>query len=132
MSSLAKTIKIVAIPDGEAPEEVRRGWLGCILPCEPECGHVPMYIEGVLSGPKLEKVAGFSVPQEKALAILEQQTPAAAAWFREHGFPRDNKCFRFRREETEVTETYTAEEELALGPIHVYDDMETGTMRQMT
>ena len=132
MSSIAKMIEVVALPHGEAPEDVRRGWIGCIMPCEPECGHVPVYVEGALSGPSLEKIAGFSVPQEAALAVLEQNAPQAAEWFRQHGFPHTDKCFRFKNEEVKVVGTYTLEEEMKLGKLHVYDDMETGTMRLMT
>lgn len=130
--SIPKMIEVVTIPHGEAPEEVRRGWIGCVMPCEPECGHVPVYVEGVLSGPSLlVKVAGFSISQEVALAVLEQKAPQAAEWFRQHGFPHPDKCFRFKDEEVRVVAAYAPEEELKLGPLHVYDDMETGTMRRI-
>ena len=99
---MATSIKIIALPHGEAPLEVRSGWIGCVLPCETECGHIPAYAGGVLSGPSLDKVAGFSVPQAEALAVLETHAPDSAFWFRTHGFPQAEKCFRFKNEEVEV------------------------------
>jgi hypothetical protein len=127
--TLVKTIEIIALPHGEAPEDVRRGWIGCILPCEPECGHVPIYVGGILSGPSLEKIAGFSVRQDVALQILAQHSPASAAWFHNHGFPREGESFRFKHEEVSIVETLPIEE---VSKIIVYDDMETGTMRPIS
>lgn len=126
-----KLIQVIKRPHGEAPLEVRSGWIGCIMPCEPECGHVPAYVAGVLSGPSLEKIDGFSVPQDEALAALEKNDPEAARWFRQKGFPRPNECFRFKYKEVRVVACYTDEEERKLGPRHVATDMETGTMRFM-
>ena len=131
MSTIARTIEVHSLPHGDAPGWVRWAWVGCTLPCEPECGHVPQYVGGVLSGPRLEKIDGFSVPQDKALEILAARSPKAAAWFRDHGFPRPKQCFRFKRKEVMVVETYSDEEASKLGPMEVYDDMETGTMRRM-
>lgn len=142
MSTIASLIKIVSLPHGDAPEAVRRGWIGCVMPCEPECGHIPVYTKSVLpkkrSGlltaaefkalPPTQKINGFSVPQDIALLTLSCHAPLAAKWFYQHGFPHADQCFRFKLEETEVVR-YCSEDELRGRPMVVYDDLERGTMQ---
>jgi hypothetical protein len=146
MSSIAKVIKIVSLPHGDAPDWVRQAWVGCILPCEPECGHVPVYVQSVLPKPpekgghrpgveffnKLkepnQKVAGFSVDTKLALDVLRKKSPTAAKWFYDRGYPMDGKAFRFRADEAKVIEFVP---DGRGGTIVRYDDMETGSMRPL-
>ena len=145
MSSVASVIQVTApTVHGEAPEWVRRRWIGCEMPCEPECGHVPLYVKGVLPPERKGmmsvaefralrtgdwKLDGFSVPTTIALQILECHSPEAAQWFYENGYPKQDKCFRFKLAETKILRHLTAEEAMKLGAGTVYDNMETGTMR---
>ena len=89
-------IKIVRRPIGEAPEWVRDKWIGLSLPlaAKRERGWRGL---GVLTGPhhwlaqlwalasgKSEKVTGHLVNAKVAVDKLEQLSPDAAAWWREH------------------------------------------------
>lgn len=154
MTSIAKTIEITAdCVEGGAPEWVRRAWKGCIIPTATlECGHIPRYVRRVsedepgglvpaskyFSEPekyRLQKTEGYTVLQAHALEALKQRDPKAHAWWHEHGYPKagaHENAFRFRREEVRVVDTYSLEELKKFGPLVVYDDMETGTMRPMT
>lgn len=97
-------IRITRIPSGEAPFEIRKAWLGLILPCDPYLGYPDNGIEqGVLSGKKASRNRrGFSVPQDEALEILSLHNPAAATWWRENGFPTQEGYFGFGEGEAEI------------------------------
>lgn len=71
-------VLIVAIPPGEAPEWVRKAWVGLELPFEnPEPGG---YVGGVLTGKPVNR-SGFSVPTEQALEILRKSNQDACTWW---------------------------------------------------
>jgi hypothetical protein len=141
MSVISKVIKIVATPDGDPPEWVRKEWVGCIMPCEPECGHIPMYATGLLEKPRkgllsakdvlsgavkpLQKIAGFSVDTKVALDILVKKSRPAAKWFYDHGYPKAGQAFRFKTHECQIIE-FVPESELR--KLHIHDDLERGTM----
>lgn len=136
---IPKIIEIVSLPHGAAPEWVRREWIGCELPCEPECGHIPVYAESVLKQPRdrpmtaaefmaeplPEKIDGFSVHMTIALQVLSMHCPLAADWFERNGYPLKDKCFRFRLSEVKVLARYGHDEG---GPIVRFNDMERGTL----
>jgi hypothetical protein len=91
-------IRIVDVPPGEAPEEIRRAWVGLILPLVPgETGPRPIISHGVLSGPRwliarlwrlltgqYHRYMQYAVPVDAALEELEWTAPDAAAWWREN------------------------------------------------
>jgi len=108
-------IRIIAVPPGEAPQNVREAWVGLELPLlhgrlgeSREWGSV-----GVLTGPKTfierlrsylfgkaVKKAGYAVPVNKAIEILAAHNREAAQWWREntpHLF-HGPKFFLFPRE----------------------------------
>jgi len=90
-------IRIVATPLGEAPEEVRRAWLGLELPLAAgETGPRRVPTGGVLTGPrtflgKLLKLLtgqrqhfyGYIIDAAQALVLLAERAPSAALWWRE-------------------------------------------------
>jgi hypothetical protein len=79
--SCAKEIRIVAIPPGEAPEEVRRAWVGLVLPLAKQTrGPLLARGFGVLSG-RGQPTYGYAVPAARAVEILSQHAPEAAAWW---------------------------------------------------
>lgn len=98
MAAELRSIRIVAVPDGEAPLWVREKWRGLELPLargedKPDTVHT----SGVLSGPRnrfvallwglmgrLKKETGFAVEVAAALDILEPTAPEAARWWREN------------------------------------------------
>ena len=78
-------VRIVAIPPGEAPKEIREHWVGLILPLA--VGHssaVEIESCGVLSGKMEDMAIGYVVEIEDALAVLTKKSPEAAAWWREN------------------------------------------------
>jgi hypothetical protein len=89
-------IRIVTRPRGEAPEWVRDAWIGLAIPTE-QHGPVEWKSFGVLSGPRsvwlerlrlwlgwVERGQGYIVSAPLAINLLAAQSPAAAAWWREH------------------------------------------------
>ena len=107
-------IRIIAVPPGEAPEDVRRAWVGVRIP-------LPLFhrrprawrTSGVLTGPKdlvarlrallsgrLERHRGYAVAVADAIAALEARDPAAARWWRENApqAVRPGRAFVFSSE----------------------------------
>ena len=88
-------IRIHDIPPGEAPEDVRKAWVGLELPTK---GGISVFQTAqVISGPKsplgrfiaqlfgrlrLEK--GYAVETIVAIEILKQKSPEAANWWIEN------------------------------------------------
>lgn len=80
-------VRIVKVPPGEAPEKVRRAWVGLVLPlADGHSGPVQVFTRGVLSGemetdlPRMQ----YAVPVDAAVVLLERANPSAAAWWREN------------------------------------------------
>jgi hypothetical protein len=93
-----RSIRIVSVPPGEAPEHIRRSWVGLTLPLVlGRAGPQTVAASGVLSGPKsfagavlhalagkLEQRVGYVVDANTAIAILAEHSPEAARWWREN------------------------------------------------
>lgn len=95
------TIRIIATPPGEAPENVRQAWVGLSLPLLPGySGPLRTGGFGVLSGPRgsqisrfsiwwarllrrYEVLEGYAVDACVAIDILAQSHPEAATWWRQ-------------------------------------------------
>ena len=107
-------IRIIATPPGEAPEEIRRAWVGVRIPLLVFHKKAKDYRSaGVLTGPKgifaklgaiisgrLERKTGYAVAVVEAIAALEAANPEAAKWWREnapHVF-KSGKAFVFASE----------------------------------
>ncbi len=72
------SIRIVSTPPGQAPEEIRRQWIGVeILLPEPESGGIQM---GVLGG-KAENTGGYQVETITAIEALRKKSPEAVEWW---------------------------------------------------
>jgi hypothetical protein len=91
------TVRIVAVPPGDAPLWVREKWVGLDLPVTRYSGHRKFLGLGVLSMPhswwgqwlavcrgRAELIAGYAVEALPAVGILSRTSPEAAAWWREH------------------------------------------------
>jgi hypothetical protein len=81
----ARQILITAIPPGEAPESVRRAWVGLTLPLAP--GHpapavVP--VRGVVHGQPGGYCTCYLVEGRRAVEHLAAARPDAAAWWRQY------------------------------------------------
>lgn len=95
-------IKIVKVPDGEAPEEIRKAWVGLILPCHPDVGHNDDREKGALSCKENARNRyGYAVRQRDAIELLGYKNPAAAQWWKDHGFPQGDDYFSFYHMEVE-------------------------------
>lgn len=94
-----RRIRIIAVPDGEAPAWVRQKWVGLELPTfEHAEGPLTVTGYGVVTGPpptsleqfdagyrgRLQIVSGFCVKTSEAIAILQHVSPEAATWWREN------------------------------------------------
>lgn len=93
------SIRIIAVPPGEAPHQVREAWLGLRLPVSKGVlRHRRRWLSaGVLSGPKgildglrwlvrgkYERRDGRAVGTIVAVDLLEKANPEAARWWREN------------------------------------------------
>ena len=103
-------IKIVKVPDGEAPEEIRQAWVGMILPCHPIVGYSTWdeRERGALTEEQnLHNRYSYVVPQKEALQLLSDaggKCKEAAEWWKVQGFPKDDptmNCFSFYQLEAE-------------------------------
>jgi len=78
-------IRIIAVPPGQAPAEVRKEWVGAVIPLLPEQDLAGIEM-GVLGGePDPQNVGGYRVDTDEAIcSITERNTPGAkraAAWW---------------------------------------------------
>jgi len=95
--------KIIKPPDGEAPENVRKAWVGMILPFTKICEGGST---GIITGKQRNCGKEILVPQVIAILALESHCPEAADWWKKSGRPnplkgKDN-TFGFLLEEVEV------------------------------
>jgi hypothetical protein len=80
-------IKIIAVPAGEAPEKVRRAWVGLEIPLP--AGKQSLVVgesSGTASGKKTA-FRGYFVDTETAVSLLAERAPTAAAWWRQNAAP---------------------------------------------
>lgn len=89
---------ITSIPPGEAPEWVRQQWVGLALPLAQRSAKPRKFLTvGVISGPRsllgnllalitgrFSFESGHLVECLAALAVLEQTSPEAAAWWKDN------------------------------------------------
>ena len=99
-------VRIIRRPDGEAPEWIRQAWVGLELPCDPVLGYPEGGMDrGVITEMSvMQNQSGVSVPQDLALAVLQEADPNAAAWWRTYGFPRPDEYFGFEEGEIKILE----------------------------
>ncbi len=93
-------IKIIAVPAGEAPEEIRREWVGLEIPLPPgKRGLVVGQSSGIASARK-DAFRGYVVDTETAVSLLAERAPAAATWWRHHAAPlfQPGRRLAFREE----------------------------------
>jgi hypothetical protein len=85
MNRAVASLHIIRTPPGEAPEEIRRAWVGAKLPlrsCQKKPGlHGSV---GVLSHLEPQWAMGYAVCGRAAVKALASHSPEAAAWWREY------------------------------------------------
>lgn len=74
-------IRVVSVPDGEAPLEIRRAWVGVEFPA---LNRTPVAVNGagVLTATPVGTEWGYIVDANVAVTALAATNPAAAAWWR--------------------------------------------------
>src|SRR5262245_46741567 len=91
-------VRIVDVPAGEAPEWVRKQWVGLVLPlADGEEGARSARTWSILTGPttlpaqlwrlctgKDNRTFGYVVDARRAWDILAERSPDAAQWLRTH------------------------------------------------
>jgi hypothetical protein len=75
-------VRIVAVPPGEAPQHIRRAWVGLELPVTQ--GQPGQGVVGVLSQRPGGSCDGYAVDGVEAVRLLAAEKPDAAAWWRHH------------------------------------------------
>lgn len=79
-------IRIVDVPPGEAPQDIREHWVGLALPLASGFPTtVQMETFGVVSEVTDEEpTIGYVVDIEEAMAVLARKSPEAVSWWRQH------------------------------------------------
>jgi hypothetical protein len=114
------SVRIINVPPGEAPLEVRKAWVGLVLPLAGNRSKArKLPIVGVLTGPKTFFASllnllrgqrsfstGFAVEVQSAVHILERAHPMAAAWWKGNAphLLRPRKYFVFPAECCELVD----------------------------
>lgn len=92
------SVRIVSAPPGDAPEEVRRAWVGLVVPLpRGSSGPRSVHTVGVLTGPhtwyrqlwavitgRAEKMRGFVLDARQCFDLLDAHDPVAAEWWRKN------------------------------------------------
>lgn len=97
-------IRIISIPCGGAPVEIREKWIGV----EMECVYYDpanTTSQNIATGEFQPKHKAYGVLQVQALEALEKVAPEAALWWKKQGYPKHPLAFfTFRAETVEVLE----------------------------
>ncbi|MEK7092738.1 MAG: hypothetical protein AAB907_03885 [Patescibacteria group bacterium] len=82
-----KKFKIIATPPGQAPEWVRKEWVGLELPISISVpGGIELFTSipsGIFGGPS-ENDGGYIADGLTAVDLLATKSPAAATWWRQN------------------------------------------------
>ena len=76
-----KKIRIIATPPGQAPEWVRKEWVGLELPT---ISQPPAGIQMGVHGGSAENTGGYVVDGQTAVTLLGKKSPTAAQWWKSH------------------------------------------------
>lgn len=112
---MGRSIRIISVPPGDAPQWVREKWVGLELPIV-ETGRSRFRTLSIKVRPTLlqqlwamlqgqsEMVTGYLVPAGGAVDILARSSPEAADWWRQNtpSILRPRQCFVFHAEACEL------------------------------
>ena len=94
-------IKIIGVPPGDAPEWVRKEWVGLILQVAEDVPQKGVVEKGVLGGPPTN-VGGYPVSTKEAVEMLREKSQKAARWWDENVFPELMPWLVFKKEVCKV------------------------------
>ena len=98
MEKIPFFVRIAKIPEGPAPVEIRKAWVGLKLPAFREN---PWGEEDFLTGAKMRVRESIIVPVEPAINILRKKDSGAATWFI-NNMPPWVRLFTFGANEVEI------------------------------
>ena len=111
-------VTITSVPQGGAPEEVRRAWVGLTLPCFSIAGVAGLVMSVATGDVRRDKRLVVIVPQKEALDLLKKSNASAAQWWFDHGFPMATEpYFSFGWDEVSVVSGVEIEKTIV-----VYDE----------
>ena len=90
-------IRIIAVPPGEAPEWVRKEWVGLEFPVA-DVDMKKAIRFGVAKGGPPQNTGGYPVETKKAIEILKEKNPKAAQWWLENPLLKFMDVLIFKRE----------------------------------
>jgi hypothetical protein len=78
-------VRIIDVPPGEAPDYVRKAWIGLELPLAPgQRGPAHKATQGVVSRRVDGQMDGYVILGSEAVKLLAAHDPEAALWWRTH------------------------------------------------
>ncbi len=78
-------LRIVAVPSGEAPEAIRRAWVGVAIPLRRAVSQpVTQDTIGVLSKEKTGRMTGYALTGSEAVEALRARNQKAATWWEDN------------------------------------------------
>ena len=96
-------VRIVSVPPGQAPEWVRKEWVGLELLVTIVSSPEEFEQTGVKFG-KPENLGGYTIETTTALAILREKNPEAARWWDQNISPELMPYLVFKKEVCEPIE----------------------------
>jgi|SRR5271168_858849 len=100
--SIEGSVRITKTPDGEAPLNIRKEWVGVTLPV---VAITNTKGRGVLSHKETDSEVVYLVYQDLAIKALAAKSKEAARWWRRQRFPQRGQYFSFKVSQTEVVGT---------------------------
>jgi hypothetical protein len=98
-----KAIKIIKTPEGEAPEWVRKEWVGLTLPI---ANNAPLriFVKGVLGGGDVKDLEKhlYPISGKKAFSALQNKSPEAFQWWERNSNPTNHTHLIFHSEHCEA------------------------------
>ena len=73
------SVRIISTPPGQAPEWVRKGWVGVEIPLPEQISEGGIQV-GVRGG-KAQNVGGYRVVTSEAIEALQKKSPEATEWW---------------------------------------------------
>jgi hypothetical protein len=79
---MTEKIRITGVPPGQAPEWVRKEWVGLELPVQEDALNPNEGIQFGVKGGKPENLGGYPIHTSDAISALTKKSPRAAEWWK--------------------------------------------------
>lgn len=98
---MGEKIRIIDVPPGQAPDWVRKAWVGLEIPLAVQLS-VTSSPQKNVPGRKLERLGGFQVRGKIAITLLSKKSPEAANWWRRNAPHVFSEVLVFKKDVCEV------------------------------